>query len=467
MRNIILIPLLLLLATVLRPHATWADLVTFNNGIPGTMFGQPVGTPPGTLLFNEDGTSVIITSLVSNGSQTYNFCRIEPSLGAPANFYDANIMSLQGIGLIFDFTGEGDVSFEYLHLGGTVNMQVNGFGAIIEEQHFPSMEGFIAPGIFMSATSTAVPGGFKGTVTITGPVQDIRIGGGELYLDDISGGGDPTPSSCDYEVNHQALVMGEAWGSTAGNNTGDIMFNQDAIPVSCETFYFSGSASAFGDCRITSTPVINFGHDKVMRCQDISNQYDIAALGIATAMVSFEFLNDGSMENLQVNGQTLFKDLFENMPSDVAAGVTMTVTSQSAGTGTRGLVVLTGNVETLLVGGRVLYLDNLCVTQGSVSAADDQRARFDVQLDGNFPNPFNPSTTISFSTSSSGTVEVSVVDLAGRLVTTLLSNHLEAGSHQVCWNGNNSSGQQVSTGIYFVQLRSNQSMVSRKIMMIK
>ncbi len=444
-----------------------ADTVTFDGGIPGTIFGQPVGTAPGTLLFSEDGTDVTITTLISSGAPSYNYCSIENSLPAPYNFHQNNIMFLQGVGLVFDFTGQGDVRFEYLHRGGTVNLQVNGYGAVIEDQTLGAMTGMLAPGIFMTATSTGVPNGIKGTVTITGPVQSLRIGGGELYLDQVIGGGDPDPLECNYAVNHQSLFLGTSWGLTSGENPGDVMFNQDAIPVSCETFYFSGSASTFGQCRVTTTPVSAFGHDKVMRCEDINNQYDIAALGIITEMVSFEFLNDGSLENLQVNGGTIFKNTFENMPATVAPGVTMTVTSYSTGSGTRGLVVLTGNIETLMVGGRVLYLDNLCITQGDLSHAGNSVNNISLQLHGSHPNPFNPRTTVSFSTQSNSLVLAQIFDIRGSLVKTLVDQNLEAGRHQFEWNGENSLGQRVATGGYLVEVRSGHEVQIQKITMIK
>jgi len=113
-----IITLAVILTSIFVTALASADHITFDGGTVGTIFGQPTGTPAGTLLFTEDGTDIIITTLVSNGSQSYNFCKIEDSFGAPVNFHQNNIMSLQGVGLVFDFDGEGDVRFEYLHTGG-------------------------------------------------------------------------------------------------------------------------------------------------------------------------------------------------------------------------------------------------------------------------------------------------------------------------------------------------------------
>jgi len=60
-----------------------------------------------------------------------------------------------------------------------------------------------------------------------------------------------------------------------------------------------------------------------------------------------------------------------------------------------------------------------------------------------------------------------VFDVAGRLVTRLVDENLAAGSHEVTWRGNDSSGQKAPAGVYFVELRHGHRVVSKKIMMVK
>lgn len=73
---------------------------------------------------------------------------------------------------------------------------------------------------------------------------------------------------------------------------------------------------------------------------------------------------------------------------------------------------------------------------------------------GNRPNPFNPATMLSFSVSSEGPVHLTVHDLAGRVVATLIEEIRPAGEQSVGWNGRNALGEPVSSGIYFARLRS-------------
>jgi hypothetical protein len=67
---------------------------------------------------------------------------------------------------------------------------------------------------------------------------------------------------------------------------------------------------------------------------------------------------------------------------------------------------------------------------------------------GSYPNPFNPSTTISYSLPENSSVMIEIVDMTGRSVTSLINETLSAGHHNVVWNGRNSNGKQVASGIY-------------------
>jgi len=83
------------------------------------------------------------------------------------------------------------------------------------------------------------------------------------------------------------------------------------------------------------------------------------------------------------------------------------------------------------------------------------------------PNPFNPRTVIEFDLRESGVVEVTVVDLAGRLVTTLLHEHLGAGVHSVAWDLTERSHGSVSSGVYVVRISGPASLATRKVLLLK
>jgi hypothetical protein len=91
-------------------------------------------------------------------------------------------------------------------------------------------------------------------------------------------------------------------------------------------------------------------------------------------------------------------------------------------------------------------------------------------LTQNYPNPFNPSTTIAFDVPSNGageTVTLTVYDIRGRLVSTLVERELEPGHHTVSWNGRDERGRAVSSGIYLYTLRAAGETFTRKMTVVK
>ena len=88
-------------------------------------------------------------------------------------------------------------------------------------------------------------------------------------------------------------------------------------------------------------------------------------------------------------------------------------------------------------------------------------------LVGATPNPFNPSTIVHFDVPRDAFVTVDVFDVAGRKIQTLLSEWVVAGNHRVQWNGKNSRGQQVASGVYFCRLKAPEYTATAKMMLIK
>jgi bacillopeptidase F len=88
-------------------------------------------------------------------------------------------------------------------------------------------------------------------------------------------------------------------------------------------------------------------------------------------------------------------------------------------------------------------------------------------LDQNYPNPFNPITDVSFALPVKANVTLVVYDLLGRRVQTLVSGEMDAGYHTVTWNGRDSSGKPVSSGIYFYRIDTGEFSMARKMIMLK
>jgi len=87
------------------------------------------------------------------------------------------------------------------------------------------------------------------------------------------------------------------------------------------------------------------------------------------------------------------------------------------------------------------------------TAVEDPMPRIRVALRQNVPNPFNPLTLIAFDLPKDGHTNLSVYDVAGRHVRTLVDGALAAGEHRYNWRGEDERGQQVSAGVYLYHLR--------------
>ena len=75
----------------------------------------------------------------------------------------------------------------------------------------------------------------------------------------------------------------------------------------------------------------------------------------------------------------------------------------------------------------------------------------------NYPNPFNPNTVIKFSVPVASEVSITIYNLLGQKVNTLINSEVTPGSYNVEWNGTDNSGMKVSSGIYLYKLKANGS----------
>ena len=73
----------------------------------------------------------------------------------------------------------------------------------------------------------------------------------------------------------------------------------------------------------------------------------------------------------------------------------------------------------------------------------------------NYPNPFNPTTTIFFSIPNESDVEITVFNIKGQKVKSLVKDSFESGNHSVVWNSKDDTGKSVSSGVYFFKLNLN------------
>jgi len=88
-------------------------------------------------------------------------------------------------------------------------------------------------------------------------------------------------------------------------------------------------------------------------------------------------------------------------------------------------------------------------------------------LGQNYPNPFNPATRIQYGLPEQSHVNLMIYDISGRLIKNWRFENQSSGWHDIIWNGTNSSGQQVSTGVYIYQLQAGDFVETKKMVFMK
>ena len=90
-----------------------------------------------------------------------------------------------------------------------------------------------------------------------------------------------------------------------------------------------------------------------------------------------------------------------------------------------------------------------------------------VKLNQNYPNPFNPITKISYEVPSDGFVKVSIIDMMGREVKTLVESSQVSGMRSVTWNATDNNDQPVSAGVYLYRIQTIGITKTRKMVFLK
>lgn len=117
----------------------------------------------------------------------------------------------------------------------------------------------------------------------------------------------------------------------------------------------------------------------------------------------------------------------------------------------------------------VTYIVNAAdaVTTEYTITSTDNNAPVVTSLKGNYPNPFNPTTTFEFANSKNQEVSLKIYNVKGQLVKTLVNKKLNQGSHKITWNGKADSGKSVGSGVYFYRLKAGKFVETKKAILLK
>jgi len=110
-------------------------------------------------------------------------------------------------------------------------------------------------------------------------------------------------------------------------------------------------------------------------------------------------------------------------------------------------------------------IDQLLSQWGTPSDAPAPRVA--VRLHPNVPNPFNPTTTLTYDLEVAGTAELVVTDVAGREIATLAAGPHAAGRHHAVWDGRNAAGLAVASGVYIARLRAGSHSSAQRLVLVR
>lgn len=89
------------------------------------------------------------------------------------------------------------------------------------------------------------------------------------------------------------------------------------------------------------------------------------------------------------------------------------------------------------------------------------------ELEQNYPNPFNPATTIEYNLNSSENVQLNIYDIKGERIKTLVNDFQSAGNYKVQWDGTNSQGSKLSSGVYFYSIKTGSNVSTKKMILLR
>jgi hypothetical protein len=199
-------------------------------------------------------------------------------------------------------------------------------------------------------------------------------------------------------------------------------------------------------------------------------------LSVYALNTCFEDAIRGTNENVAL-ARMVFRD---NGGADIGgADVVIGDNSSPLGTWTRYEVTATAPAGTDSVDAFILFTQGVFLEDGAIfvddveftddvlTGIDDTPSASGVKVHQNVPNPFNPSTRISFDLAQRENVNISVYDVKGRLVNTLFKGDLGAGPHYVEWDGTSAEGTRVSSGVYLYVLRTSTETIARRMVLLK
>jgi len=284
------------------------------------------------------------------------------------------------------------------------------------------------------------------SIAVEGDIAYVGCSGG-LFFIDISDLTDPTILNCIDDVYVKDLTINNNFLYACANGSVQIYYIYDPVnPLLCgtwESLYYPEAVSIYGNYAYVSDW---YGGLKVLNISNPTDPYLVNtilphfdSLIYAKPIIRDNklFISDVYWNELLIYdlSNPAFPELFYSFKWN-RLSVELAATED---------YLITANDDT---GFTILDINNL------TPISEDIITKEEILLT-NYPNPFNPTTTINFSIQNNSKIDLSIYNIKGQKVKILAQNEFSKGSHSVIWNGNDELDKSVSSGVYFYKLKIN------------
>ena len=237
-----------------------------------------------------------------------------------------------------------------------------------------------------------------------------------------------------------------------GTDTTSFQLIVNAINDAPSTFALNEQDSVYIGMENVASDSISFSWEESLDIDDGDElSYEFSASLLINGQVTEEYSIEGLMENeFKIDYQSVFNAIFAAETMD--AGIEWNVS------------VTDGEEEVISENGPLTLGVN---ASDAVLSIYDALLPDEFALHQNYPNPFNPVTTLRYDLPENGLVNITIYDMMGRQVKTLVYQTQEAGYRSIVWNATNDYGKPVSAGIYLYQIQAGEYISTKKMVLLK
>jgi len=300
-----------------------------------------------------------------------------------------------------------------------------GTGSTVQGTEYNSSEAFTGE----------IKGGAEWTV-IAAPMLSATISGSILTL---------APDANWHGEAHYTVSASDGYSASSTN------FNLTVTPVQDAPAAFEWISTALDTIKISQTNVGDTYELKWSESKDVDGETIDYLLHAQIGVYPVEEVYDTTSTSVQITYEEFLEPVFEPFP--MLPGATV-----------RFSLVATDGIDTVKVTGddRVLFVNRYDYL--SIAA---EGVPLEFALHDNYPNPFNPTTTLRFDLPEVSDITLIIYNMLGQKVRTFDYQNTSAGYHSVTWDATNDLGQQVGAGVYLYQLQTKNFVKTRKMVLLK